>query len=93
MNELGLDDVYVNIFDKNTMDEIKTLLGEEDVKNFLKMDKVLQESMAMDMAKKLYNGEVNYDLNKLREIKDGSGFDILQMSKDYEESFGNKDNE
>ena len=45
------------------------------------------------MAKKLYNGEVNYDLNKLREIKDGSGFDILQMSKDYEESFGNKDKE
>lgn len=93
VNELGLDDIYVNIFDKNTMDEIKTLLGEEDVKNFLKMDKVLQESMAMDMAKKLYNGEVNYDLNKLREIKDGSGFDILQMSKDYEESFGNKDKE
>ena len=32
VNELGLDDVYVNIFDKNTMDEIKTLLGEEDVR-------------------------------------------------------------
>ena len=45
----------------------------------------------LDLFKKI--APKDDDLNKLREIKDGSGFDILQMSKDYEESFGNKDKE
>ena len=53
VESLGLTEEYENLFDKKTMDRITWLREEADLELFLGMNKDLQESTAVEIAKLL----------------------------------------
>jgi hypothetical protein len=54
------------------------------VELFCNIDEALQESVATDIARNMTNGQ-KYDLNKIREIKERTKFDIEKMADAIEE--------
>lgn len=81
---LGLTDEYRKIYDKEIMDKMVWLREESDVDLFIGMDKNLQESMAVEIAKLINaNEEMNY--NYLRKIKKECDIDIENIAKDLKE--------
>lgn len=81
---LGLTKEYEKLYDKATMDRIRWLREESDLDLFLGMDKNLQESMALDIAK-LLNANERIDYNYLREIKDKTGIDIESIAQNLKD--------
>ena len=84
IESLGLSEEYKKLFDKNTMDRITWLREETDVDLFLGMDKDLQESTAVEIAK-LLNANERIDLNYIRTIKDKTGIDIEQIAQNLKD--------
>ena len=81
VESLGLIEEYKSLFDKATMDKIIRLREEIDLELFLGMDKDLQESTAVEIAKRL-NAKEQIDYNYLRTIKDKTGIDIESIAND-----------
>lgn len=81
---LGLSEEYKNIYNKETMDRIVWLREESDVDLFIGMDKNLQESTSIEIAK-LINSNERMDYNYLRRIKDECGIDIEGIAKELKE--------
>ena len=67
------------------MDRVVYLREQSDVDIFLGMEKNMQESTAMEIAK-LMNLNERMDYNYLREIKEKTGIDIEQIAKDLKEN-------
>ena len=76
---LGLASEYEKLFDKKTMDKLIWLREEADLNLFLGMNKNLQESTAVEIAK-LLNANERIDYNYIRTIKDKTGIDIEQIA-------------
>ena len=76
---LGLTSEYEKLFDKKTMDKLIWLREEADLNLFLGMNKNLQESTAVEIAK-LLNANERIDYNYIRAIKDKTGIDIEQIA-------------
>ena len=81
---LGLADEYEHLFDKTIMDRIVWLREETDLDLFLGMNKKLQESTAVEIAK-LLNANERIDLNYIRAIKDKAGIDIEQIAQNLKD--------
>lgn len=81
---LGLTEEYTRLFNKDTMDKITWLREETDLDLFLGMDKNLQESTAVEIAK-LLNANEKIDYNYLRIIKDKTGLDIEKIANDLKD--------
>jgi hypothetical protein len=84
VDELGLTDEYDKICDKKVLDEISDLMTDSAVELFCNIDEALQESVATDIARNMTNGQ-KYDLNKIRDIKERTKFDIEKMADAIEE--------
>ena len=84
VESLGLAEEYENLFDKKTMDRITWLKEEADLELFLGMNKNLQESTALEMAK-LLNANERIDYNYLRVIKDKTGIDVEEIAKNLKD--------
>lgn len=82
---LSLTDEYEKIYNKELLDEIIWLRKESDLELFLGMEKGLQESTAMEIAK-LINANEQFDFNYLRKIKDECGIDIEAIANDLKDS-------
>ena len=67
------------------MDRVVYLREQSDVDIFLGMEKNMQESTAMEIAK-LMNLNERMDYNYLREIKEKTGIDIEQIAKELKEN-------
>lgn len=85
VESLGLSEEYNNLFDKETMDKIMWLREETDLDLFLGMDRNLQESMALEIAK-LLNANERIDYNYLREIKNKTGIDIEEIADNLKDA-------
>ena len=85
VESLGLSEEYKNLFDKETMDKIVWLREETDLDLFLGMDRNLQESMALEIAK-LLNANEKIDYNYLREIKNKTGIDIEEIADNLKDT-------
>lgn len=85
VDELGLSEEYEDLYTKEIMDRIVYLREQSDVDIFLGMEKNMQESTAIEIAK-LMNLNERMDYNYLREIKDETGFDIEQIAKDLKDN-------
>ena len=84
VEELGLTDEYVKLFDKERMDKVVWLREESDLDLFLGMDINLQESAARRIAE-LMNANERMDYNYLRTIKEQTGIDIEAIAKELKE--------
>ena len=84
VESLGLAEEYEHLFDKKTMDRITWLKEETDLELFLGMDRNLQESTAVEIAK-LLNANERIDYNYLRIIKDKTGIDIEEIAKNLKD--------
>ena len=84
VESLGLTEEYERLFDKKTMDKIMWLKEETDLELFLGMNKDLQESTAVEIAK-LLNANERIDFNYLRVIKDKTGLDIEEIAKNLKD--------
>src|SRR5574344_692057 len=82
---LSLTDEYEKIYNKELLDEILWLRKESDLELFLGMEKGLQESTAMEIAK-LINANEQFDFNYLRKIKDECGIDIEAIANNLKDS-------
>ena len=82
---LGLSEEYENLYTKDIMDRLVYLREQSDVDIFLGMEKNMQESTAIEIAK-LMNANEKMDYNFLREIKDKTEIDIEQIAKDLEDN-------
>ena len=67
------------------MDRVVYLREQSDVDIFIGMEKHMQESTAVEIAK-LMNLNERMDYNYLREIKEKTGIDIEQIAKDLKEN-------
>lgn len=85
VESLGLTHEYEKLYDKTTMDKIKWLREESDFDLFLGMNKYLQESMALEIAK-LLNANERIDYNYLREIKNKTGIDIEEIADNLKDT-------
>lgn len=85
VESLGLSEEYKNLFDKETMDKIVWLREETDLDLFLGMDRNLQESMALEIAK-LLNANEKIDYNYLREIKNKTDIDIEEIADNLKDT-------
>lgn len=85
VEELGLAEEYEGLYTKEVMDKIVYLREQSDVDIFLGMEKNMQESTAIEIAK-LMNLNERMDYNYLREIKDETGFDIEEIAKDLKDN-------
>ena len=85
VEELGLSEEYDKLYTKERMDRVVYLREQSDVDIFLGMEKNMQESTAMEIAK-LMNLNERMDYNYLREIKEKTGIDIEQIAKDLKEN-------
>ena len=90
VKELGLDDEYEKIYDKETVDKIIYMREEHDADLFIGMNKNMQESTVREIAN-LINNNVTIDFNYLQKIKENTGYDIAKIAKDLKEAFGNKE--
>ena len=84
VKELGLEDEYAKLFDKERMDKVVRLREESDLDLFLGMDINLQESAAKRIAE-LINANERMDYNYLRTIKEQTGIDIEEIAKELKE--------
>lgn len=84
VKELGLEDEYSKLFDKEIMDKVIWLREESDLDLFLGMDINLQESVARRIAE-LINANERMDYNYLRTIKEKTGIDIEEIAKELKE--------
>lgn len=82
--ELGLEEEYKKLFDKETMDRIIWLREESDLELFLGMDKNLQESTAQKIAELIVANEA-MDYNYLKRIKKDTGIDIEEIANGLKE--------
>lgn len=78
---LELSEEYERICTKEMLDEVIKLEDETAVELFVGCAKILQESMADEIAKNINNG-VKYDRNYLARIAEESQIDIEQMAED-----------
>lgn len=85
VESLGLTEEYKKLYDKETMDKIMWLREESDLDLFLGMDRNLQESMALEIAK-LLNANEKIDYNYLREIKNKTGIDIEEIADNLKDT-------
>lgn len=81
VNYLGLAESYEKIYDKPTVDKVTLLKTEEDVDMFVGMEENLQESTAVEIAKRI-NANENVDLNNVNRIKVECGIDIVKIAED-----------
>ena len=79
VESLGLVEEYKSLFNKATIDKMIRLREEVDLELFLGMDKDLQESTSVEIAKRL-NAKEQIDYNYLRTIKDKTGIDIESIA-------------
>lgn len=84
VESLGLMDEYEHLFDKKTMDKIVWLREQTDLDLFLGMNRNLQESTAVEIAK-LLNANERIDYNYIRTIKDKTGIDIEQIAQNLKD--------
>ena len=84
VKELGLEEEYSKLFDKERMDRVVKLREESDLELFLGMDINLQESAARQMAERI-NANERMDYNYLRTIKEKTGIDIEEIAKELKE--------
>lgn len=84
VKELGLEDEYSKLFDKERMDKVIWLKEESDLELFLGMDINLQESTAKRIAE-LMNANERMDYNYLRTIKEKTGIDIEEIAKELKD--------
>ena len=84
VKELGLEDEYAKLFDKDKMDKVVKLREEADLELFLGMDINLQESAAKRIAE-LINANEKMDYNYLRTIKEKTGIDIEEIAKELKD--------
>ena len=89
VKELGMEDEYENIYDKDMIDRIKYLRTDADADLFIGMSKSMRESVARESAE-LMNKNEKMDLNILRKIKDNTGIDIEDIAKNIKENFEQK---
>lgn len=75
VEELGLSEEYTRLYTKEIMDKMIYLREQTDVDMFLGMEKNMQESTAMEIAKKIYANE-RVDRNFIFDIKEKTGIDI-----------------
>lgn len=85
VESLGLSDEYEHLYTKEIMDRVVYLREQSDVDIFIGMEKHMQESTAVEIAK-LMNANERMDYNYLREIKEKTGIDIEQIAKDLKEN-------
>lgn len=84
VKELGLEDEYSKLFDKEMMDKVIWLREESDLDLFLGMDINLQESVARRIAE-LINANERMDYNYLRTIKEKTGIDIEEIARELKD--------
>lgn len=84
VKELGLEDEYSKLFNKEIMDKIIWLREDSDLDLFLGMDINLQESTARRIAE-LLNANERMDYNYLRTIKEKTGIDIEEIAKELKD--------
>lgn len=84
VKELGLEDEYSKLFDKERMDKVVWLREESDLDLFLGMDINLQESAAKRIAE-LINANERMDYNYLRTIKEKTGIDIEEIARELKD--------
>ena len=82
---MGLSDEYEHLYTKEIMDRVVYLREQSDVDIFIGMEKHMQESTAVEIAK-LMNLNERMDYNYLREIKEKTGIDIEQIAQDLKEN-------
>ena len=82
---LGLTDEYEHLYTKEVMDKLVYLREQADVDIFIGMEKNMQESTAVEIAK-MMNANERMDYNYLREIKDKTGLDIEEIAKELKEN-------
>lgn len=75
VEELGLSDEYSKLYTKEIIDKMIYLREQTDVDMFLGMEKNMQESTAMEIARKIYVNE-RVDRNFIFDIKEKTGIDI-----------------
>ena len=75
VEELGLSDEYSKLYTKEIIDKMIYLREQTDVDMFLGMEKNMQESTAMEIARKIYANE-RVDRNFIFDIKEKTGIDI-----------------
>ena len=81
VEELGLAEEYKQIYNQNNIDKMSAMDSDECVELFVKAQKDIQESVAVDIAKNMANGK-EYDRNILNKVKDATGKDIVKLSED-----------
>lgn len=84
VESLGLADDYQKLFDKETMDKVVKLRDESDLELFLGMDIKLQKSTAKKIAERI-NANEKVDYNYINVIKEKTGIDIEEISKDLKD--------
>lgn len=84
VESLGLSEEYEKLFDKETMDKVVKLREESDLELFLGMDKNLQESTARKIAERL-NANEKVDYNYIKTIKEKTGIDIEEISRNLKD--------
>lgn len=77
----GLTDTYETLYTKEMLDELIYLRRESDVDLFLGMNKAMQESNVVEIARLLNQNEF-MDRNFLARIKKESGYDIEKLAED-----------
>lgn len=85
VEELGLSDEYNKLYTKEIMDKIVFLREQTDVDMFLGMEKNMQESTAMEIARKIYANE-RIDRNFIFDIKEKTGIDIDQLVEELKDN-------
>ena len=83
--ELGLEDEYENIHSKDVLDEVVYLRRDSDADIVIGLSDGMRESVVKRIAE-LMNANEFMDFNRLRRIKDSTGFDIEEIAKDLKEN-------
>lgn len=82
VRELGLEEDYENIYDKDTLDRIVKLRSEADVELLLGIkNENLLESTIRDVCERISMNE-SYDLNYIGRISKETGYDIMKMAEE-----------
>lgn len=84
VEELGLTEEYKTIYNQDLINKICAMNSDESVDLFVGAHEDIQESIAVDIAKKMAEGQ-SYDLNLLDKIKSLTGRDIIALSNDIKE--------
>ena len=85
VKELGLEDEYKKLYTKEIMDKMVYLREQSDVDLFLGMEKNMQESTALEIAKLVKTGE-RVDRNFIFDIKERTGIDIDQLVEELKDN-------